>query len=52
VLSLNESFIPLKFAGWRKPKLTLAKAVAKVNNRGSIAAAQKANWRANKALLD
>jgi hypothetical protein len=27
-------------------------AVAKVNNRGSIAAAQKANRLANKALLD
>jgi hypothetical protein len=52
VLSPNESSIPVKFTGWRKAKLSLAMAVAKVNNRGSIAAAQKANRLANKALLD
>jgi hypothetical protein len=52
VLSPNESSIPLKFTGWKKAKLSLAMAVAKVNNRGSIAAAQKANRLANKGLLD
>ena len=39
VLSPNESSISLKFTGWKKAKLSLAMAVAKVNNRGSIAAA-------------
>jgi hypothetical protein len=39
VLSLDESSIPLKFPSQKKAKLTLAKAVAKVNNRDSIAAA-------------
>jgi len=52
VLSLNESFIPLKFVSQKKAKLTLPKAVAKTNNRGSIAAAQKANRLANKAPVD
>ena len=51
VLSPDKSSIPLKFQGWKKAKLTIAKAVAKTNNRGSIAAAQKANQLANKALL-
>jgi hypothetical protein len=41
VLLLNKSSILLKFIGRRTAKLILAKAVAKVNNQGSISAAQK-----------
>jgi hypothetical protein len=52
VLSPDESSILLKFVGWKKAKLTLPKAVAKTNNRGSIAAVQKANRLANKASVD
>jgi hypothetical protein len=52
VLSPDESFILLKFVSWKKAKLTFLKAVAKTNNCGSIAAAQKANRLANKVSVD
>jgi hypothetical protein len=39
VISLDESSIPLDFANWKGPKLTLPKAVAKINNRGTISTA-------------
>jgi hypothetical protein len=48
VVALDESCVPIGFSDWKHAKLTLTKAVQLVNNRGTIAAAQKANRLANK----
>lgn len=52
VVSLNKSLILLSFPNWKEPKLTLPKAVAKANNKGTILAAQKADRLASKPTKD
>jgi hypothetical protein len=48
VVAPDESCVPMGFPDWKHTKLTLTKAVQLVNNRGTVAAAQKANRLANK----
>ena len=52
VVAPDESSVPMGFPDWKRAKLTLTKAVQLVNNRGTIAAAQKASRLANKPSGD